>query len=167
MPMLTTARIGRPVNPCHAPLRTPIGESGHPIEHGMDAGHDIRAVDENAGFARRAQGGVQNGAVLGGVDPIAAVHGVDPLAQPALFGEIQQQPERLVGDPVFREIQEPAGGLAGEALAAARVLGEQRPQVRILDPSVMFHERPPGRPVRHRFVLDHDELPPAVADPQP
>ena len=56
-------------------------------------------------------------------------HRVDPLAQPALLGQRDQQPQRLVGDPVLRVVEVQAGGLGGQPLAALGVVGEQLAQV--------------------------------------
>ena len=59
MPMLTTLRMRLPVWPFHAPLADAVGEVGHPVEHGVDLGHDVLAVDDDrraprARAARRA-----------------------------------------------------------------------------------------------------------------
>ena len=77
MPMLTTLRMRLPVWPFHSPLRTRVGEGGHLVEHGVDAGDDVFAVDDDRFAFGRAQGDVQDGAVLGDVDLVAAEHGVD------------------------------------------------------------------------------------------
>ena len=41
MPILTTLRMRLPVWPFQAPLRTPLGEIRHLVQHGMDLGHDV------------------------------------------------------------------------------------------------------------------------------
>ncbi len=73
----------------------------------------------------RAQGHVQDRAVLGDVDLVAAKHGVDAVAQARLLGQVEEQPERLVGDAILGVIEEEAGGLGREPLAAAGIVGEQ------------------------------------------
>ena len=81
MPMLTTLRIRLPVWPFHVAAADLLGEVGHLVEHGVDLGHDVLAVDDDRLPLRGAQGDVQHGAVLGDVDLVAAEHGVDPLPQ--------------------------------------------------------------------------------------
>ena len=61
-----------------------VGEVGHLVEHGMHLRHDVLAVHDDRCASRRAQGDVQDGAVLGDVDLVTAEHGVDPRAQPAI-----------------------------------------------------------------------------------
>ena len=56
---------------------------------------------------------------------------VDASAQAGLFGQREQQPQRLVRDPVLRVVEMEADRLESEALAAARVLGEERAQVHV------------------------------------
>ena len=103
MPMLMTLRMRLPVWPFQAPLRTRSAKSRHLVEHRVDLGHDVLAVDDDRRVARRAQRDVQHRAVLGDVDLLAAEHGVDALAQARLLGELQQQPHRLVGGSRFFE----------------------------------------------------------------
>ena len=50
-------------------------------------------------------------------------------AQPGLLGELDEQPERLVVDAIFRVIQVDAGGLRGHPFAARRIIREQVSQV--------------------------------------
>ena len=106
-----------------------IGEVGHLVEHGVDLRHDVLAVDDDGRAFRRAKGHMQDGAIFRDVDFLAAKHRVDPGAQPGLFGELDEQLERLVGDAIFRVIQVDAGGLRGHPLAALRIVGEQVSQV--------------------------------------
>ena len=96
----------------------------------MDLGHDILAVDDDRRASRRAQRHVQHGAVLGEVDLVAAEHGVDALrAGPHSSAELEQQPQRLVGDAVLRVVEIDAGGLGREPFAALGVVGEELPQM--------------------------------------
>ena len=44
--MLTTLRIGLPVWPVHSPERTRSANAGHPVEHLVDLGDDVGAVDD-------------------------------------------------------------------------------------------------------------------------
>ena len=67
------------------------------------------------------------------VDLLAAEHRVAPFDHTAFVGKLQQQPDRLVGDAVLRVVQDTARRLRREALATARVVGEQLPQRHALD----------------------------------
>ena len=56
----------------------------------------------------------------------------DVLAAVGAFrNELEQQAQCLVGDAVFRIVEEEAGCLGGQPLTARRVGGEQRPQVHV------------------------------------
>ena len=134
------AGVALPVAAAHA-----VGEGGHLVEHGMDLRHDVLAVDEDRGVARRAQRHVQHGALLGDVDLLAAEHGVDALAQARLFGELEQQLQRLVGDAVLRVVEIDADGLDRQALAALGVVGEELAEVQPLDLLVVGLESGPSR----------------------
>ena len=72
---------------------------------------------------------MQDGAVLGDVDLLAAEHRVDPPAQAGLLGELDEQPQRLVGDAVLRVVEVEPDRLDGHALAASGVVGEQLAQM--------------------------------------
>src|SRR5262245_16459385 len=116
------ARVALPGATAH-----PLREIRHPIENGVDLGHDIPAVVYDGGAARRAQGHVQHCAVLRDVDLVAAEHRLNALLEPDLPGELDQQPQRLVGDAVFRVVEIDSGDLDREPLAALRVLGKELP----------------------------------------
>ena len=89
MPMLMTLRMRLPVWPVQAPRAHAVGEGRHLVEHGVDLGHDVLAVDDDRRALRRAQRHVQDGAVLGDVDLLAAEHRVDARAQAGLLGELR------------------------------------------------------------------------------
>ena len=72
--------------PCAAP--DPVGEIGHLVQHGVNLGHDVLAVNDDRRRSRRAQGHVQNGTVLRDVDLVTPEHGVDSLAQAAFPGQL-------------------------------------------------------------------------------
>ena len=65
-----------------------VGEIGHFVQHGVDLGDDVFAVDQDRGAARRPQGDVEHGPAFGDVDFVAAKHGIDPLAQGRLVGQL-------------------------------------------------------------------------------
>ena len=129
MPTFTTLRMRLPVCPVHCPPRTRVAERGHAVEHVVHARHDVHAVDDDLALARRAQRGVQHGAVLGHVDLVAAEHRVDAVAQPAFVREVDEKPHGVVSDAMLGVVEEPAGRRHGEMLGAARVGGEQLAQL--------------------------------------
>ena len=116
----------------------------------MDLGNDVLAVDHDRLAFGSAQGHVQDGAVFGDVDLLAAEHGVDACFQARFLGQLQQQPQRLVGDAVLGVIEEEPRGLGREPLAAARVVGEQLAEVHVRASSgseLRGPSRPGGRVV--------------------
>ena len=129
MPMLTMLRIALPVCPFHSPERILVGEPGHPVEDLVDLGHHVDPVDGQRGALRHAQRDVQHRAVLRYVDPLPGEHRVPVLLEPGLLGQLEQQAQGLVGDPVLRIIEVEPGGLGAEPLAAIRVLGEEIAQM--------------------------------------
>ncbi len=80
-------------------------------------------------------------------------------AQPGLLGEGDEEPERLVGDPVLRVVEVEAGGLGGQPLAALRVVGEQVAKVDVADLVVVLLERSPrGALTQGRRRHDPDSI---------
>ena len=73
--------------PC--PAAHPLGEVRHLVQHRMDVGHDIPAIENDGSPARRAQRHMQHRAVLGDVDLVAAEHRVDAVLQPGLVERAQ------------------------------------------------------------------------------
>ena len=129
MPMLTTARIRSPVCPVHSPPRTRSAKSAIRSSTSWTSCRTSWPSTSRPPRARVAQGDVQHGAVLGDVDVLAAEHRLGALAEPGALGQRHEQPDRLAGQPVLRVVQVQVAGAAGQLLAAARVLGEQVPQV--------------------------------------
>ena len=127
-----------------------VGEVGHLVEHGVHVRDDVLPVDDDRGVPRRAERDVEHGAVLGDVDLVAPEHGVDPLAQPRLLRQPDEQRDGLVGDAVLRVVEEEAGALGGQALAARRVVGEERPQVNVAHRPRVRLERLPRRAAGER-----------------
>ena len=123
----------------------PLGEGRHPVEHLVDLLDDVLAVDDQRTVPRHPQRDVEHGAVLGDVDVLAAEHRVPPLGHPALVGELGQQLQRLVGDPVLRVVEEEPGALGDQPRAAVGVLREQLTQVPVPDLAVVLLEGLPGR----------------------
>jgi len=65
--------------------------------------------------------------------------------QPGLFSERDEQPQGLIVDAIFREIEVHAGGLCGHPLAARRIIGKQAAQVRPLHHRMVVFEIAPYR----------------------
>ena len=95
----------------------------------MHLGDDVDTVDDERRVPRHAQRDVQHRPILGDVDVLAAEHRLGALAHAARVGERAEQRERLVGDAVLGVVEVPARDLDVEAIAAVRVVGEDRPQV--------------------------------------
>src|SRR5262249_30755251 len=72
------------------------------------------------------------------------------LFDPALAGQLAEQQQRLVGDPVLREVEEEPGAVGDQALAALGVLGEELAQVALADLGEVRLEAPPGGRLTHR-----------------
>ena len=88
--------MAHPLAAAHA-----MGERRHLVEHGMNLRHDVLAVDDDGGTFRRTERHVQDRPIFRDVDLLAAEHCVDFAAQPRLFGELDEQSERLVIDQIF------------------------------------------------------------------
>ncbi len=91
-----------------------LGEFAHVRQHGVDAGHDVLAIDQDRAVGAIAQGDVQDGPVFGDVDLVAAEHAVAPFLDLGLSGQIEQQAQGFIGDAVFGEIQENVAEVASE-----------------------------------------------------
>ncbi len=144
MPMLTTLRIGSPVWPRHSPPRTRSQNADIRSRTSWTSLDHVGAVDDERALARHPQRDVEHRAVLGDVDALAAEHRLAPLGEPAFLGQRDQQPDRLVGDPVLGVVEPKAGGLGDETLAALGVGGEELAQVAVGDLGVVALQRPPA-----------------------
>ena len=123
-----------------------IREVGHAVEHRVDLGHHVHAVDYDRCAARRAQRDVEDGAVLRDVDLLAGEHGVDAGAQAGCLGEPNEQRQCVVGDPVLRIVQIDARGFECQPFAALRIAREQLTKMdRANAPTVL--DRALSRPV--------------------
>jgi hypothetical protein len=122
----------------------PLGEIRHLVENGMDLGHHVLTVVYDRSPARRAQGDVQDRAVLRDVDPLAPEHGIDATPQPRLAGELQQESQGLIGDQVLGVVEVDSCGLDRQPVAARAILGKELPEVQGLDLLAMLLQRRPG-----------------------
>ena len=145
MPMLMTLRMRLPVWPFQVAAPDPVGEVRHLVEHGVDLRHDVFAVDDDGCSFRRAQGHVQDGAVLRDVDLFAPEHGVDPRSQAGFLRQLQEQLEGFVGDAILRVIEVDAHGLGRHPLAAMGIIREQLSKVQIPDLMKVSCQCLPGR----------------------
>ena len=132
-----------------APVADPLAEAGHPRQHLLHLGHHVLAAGREA-FARgRTQRHVQRRAVLGGVHVLAAEHRLAPLLQPAGVGQREQQPQRLVVDPLLGVVEVQPGAFGDQALAAPRVgieqLAQAAPGMRLGVPLQRLPFRSPGQ----------------------
>ena len=94
---------------------------------------------------RRAQGDVQDGALLRDVDLLAAEHGVDPRPQAGFLGQLKQKLEGFVGDAILRVIEKDAHSLGRHPLAALGIVREQIAEMCLLDALIVGFESLPGR----------------------
>jgi len=126
-----------------APLAAahPVGEGAHSFEHLVDLLDHVLPVDDQRAVARHPQRHVQDGAVLGGVDVLAAEHRLAPLGDAAFPGQVGEQGQRLVGDPVLGVVAEETGRLERQPLAPLRIGGEQVTEVPAADLGVVALER--------------------------
>ena len=129
MPMLTTARIRRPVTPVHSPDRMRSATAPIRVEHVVHVGDHVASVDHQVGAAWHAQGHVQHRPVLGGVDPLPGEHGVASLGDPGPAGHRHQRAQRSGVDPVLGVVEQQVAGGGRHRRSRVRVLGEQVAEV--------------------------------------
>jgi hypothetical protein len=118
----------------------------------------VLAVDDQRPVTRHPQRDVQHRPVLGNVDVLASEHRVAARGDAALVRELPEQGQGLVGDPVLRVVENEAGALSRQALAAVGIVGEQVAEVAFADLGVVLLERLPGRPTSEgglRRLLAH------------
>jgi hypothetical protein len=132
MPTLTTFLTGLPVR-----------EVRHPVQHLVHLPHHVGAVHHQRRGPGHPQRHVQDGPVLRHIDVLAAEHGIPPFRHARLGGQLDQQPHRLVGDPVLRVVQVEPGRLRAHPLAPSRIGSEQLPQMPVGHLGVVPLERLP------------------------
>ena len=100
-----------------------------------------------------AQGHVEHGPVLGGVDVGAGEHGVTAGLDAGGPGQVDQERQRLVGDPMLGVVQDEIAGSGGQTGRPLGVVGEELAQVEIADVAEVRCEglplRSAGRIERH------------------
>ena len=115
----------------------PVGEVAHLVEHLVHVLDDVLAVDGQLLAARQSQRGVQHRAVLRGVDVDAGEHRVAALLQSGGAGQVEQQLQRLPGDPVLAVVDVEVADRQCQLGAAGGVFGEELAQVFVADLVVM------------------------------
>src|SRR5436190_18935390 len=131
--MLTTLRTALPVAPFQWPTRTRSANTDIRFSTSCTSATTSAPPTSMRDPTGATQCNVQNRAVLGRVDRVAGEHRIDPLAQAAFLRELDEQPERLVGDPVLGVVEIDVLGFDGEALATVAVRREQVAQVEAAD----------------------------------
>ena len=91
MPILMTSVIGWPSAPRTRPSRTSAAKLSIFSRVPMTSGIDVVAVDENRLAGEIAQGGVQDGALLGDIDLHAGEHRVAPGFDLGRLGELDER----------------------------------------------------------------------------
>ena len=76
------------------------------MQHAVDIGHDILAVNENGRVGLIAQGHMEHWAVLSDVDALATEHGISAGLDAPLAGQVKQQSQRVLRHHVLGEVQE-------------------------------------------------------------
>ena len=99
----------------------------------MDIGNNVLSVNVQRGGGREPQTGVENGAVLSDVDVFSAEHCFSPCTQVALFGELKQQGNRVLVDPLLRVVKEESRTFGCEVLRSRRLLFEEVAKVSLTD----------------------------------
>ena len=106
-----------------------LRERRHAIEHCVHIGHHVVTIHHHAGTGRRAQRGVQHGALLGGVDQLAGEHRIATLGNARGGRHGQQRCQHRIVDQVLGVVDAQVAGGEQVAIGAARVVGEQRAQM--------------------------------------
>ena len=91
----------------------------------MHLGHHVLTVNDDGCAARCAQGHVQDRAVFRDVDLVTPEHGVDARAQAGFLCQLQEEPERFVGEAILRVIEVETHRLGAQALAASGIIREE------------------------------------------
>src|SRR6516165_1634471 len=109
----------------------PVAEVRHLVEHGVNGWDYILTINQDRFFPGSTQRNMQNRTFLRDVDLVTAEHGINVLAQTGFLGELQQELQGLIGDPVFRIIKEESGCPQREPFATLRIVREQLTEVKV------------------------------------
>ena len=150
MPMLTTFLIRLPVWPVHWPSRTRLANPAILSRTACTSGTTFlpsTTIEAPIG-ARRATWSTARFSVTLILSPrnMASIR----VPESRLLCEPDEQSQGLVGDAVLRVVEEEAGSLGGQALAARRVVGEERAQMNVMHRPRVRLERLPRRAAGER-----------------
>ena len=127
------------------PVAHPVGEVRHLLEHRVDLGHHVLAIDDDRCAFWGAQGHVQDGSVFGDVDLLAANMASIRARRPDSSASCRSSFECFVGDAILRVIEENARSLERHPLAAVGIISEELPKVQFPD-LLMVGLRVPSMP---------------------
>ncbi len=95
----------------------------------IDARHDVLSIDLDRAIGAVAEGDVQNGTVFRDVDFVAAEHAVTPVFNLGMLGQVKQEAQGFLGDPVLGIVEQDIAEVEGKFLEAFRISGEQVPHM--------------------------------------
>src|SRR5580704_9784727 len=124
-----------------------MGEVRHFIQHGVYFRHDVHSVNDDRCSPGSAQSHVKDGAILRDIDLVPAKHGIDSSSKAGFLGQLDEELQRIVRDPILRIIQEKPRSFHRQPLAALRVLCKELTEMHFFDFRMMRLERFP------RFTL--------------
>ena len=110
----------------HPSLANVGGEMEHLLPRVDDVRHHVVAVDQDRLAGEIAQGGVQDGALLGDVDLLAGEHRVALGLDPARLGEVDERAQNGGVDPLLGKIKQKIVEGDAELLKSRRIVGEIR-----------------------------------------
>ncbi len=114
-----------------------LGEFAHVGEDGVDARHDVLAIDEDGPVGAVSQGDMKDGTIFGDIDFFAAEHPIAPIFDFGEPGKVEQQAQGFIGDAIFGEIQQNVVEAEGEFLEPLGILREEVAHMRRGDFLVM------------------------------
>ena len=160
MPTLTTLRIGLPVWPRPLAGADPLGEGAHAVERLVHLLDDVDAVDDSersrgirSATCRTAR---SSETLMCSPANIASRRSSTPRSA----GQLAEQQQRLVGDPVLGEVEVEAGALGDQPLAALGVGGEELAQMGAADLLVVACSCAQAGGSRRRRRLAHPAVTP-------
>ena len=128
--MLTTVLMRSPVAPFHSPAAQPVGERAHLVEHLVHVGDDVLAVDRQLDASRGNRSAVCSTARSSEVLMCSPAN----IASRRCFEagglrEVDQQLQRLAGDPVLAVVDVEVADGQRQLPAAIGVLAEELAEV--------------------------------------
>ncbi len=81
-------------------------ETAHFVQHRIDAGHDVLAVDVYGAVGAVAQGDVQHRSLFRRVQLLPAKHRLDRFGHLRLAGKAKKKRHRFIGDAIFGVVKQ-------------------------------------------------------------